>query len=36
MLNTDWDMVQAIVASVESMNIVPFFRHVKGQQENKT
>jgi hypothetical protein len=34
-LNADWDVVQAISTTCAKMQIVPFFRHVKGYQDNK-
>jgi hypothetical protein len=34
--NSDWDVVQAIAQTCTQMHIVPFFRHVKGHQDDKT
>jgi hypothetical protein len=34
--NADWDVVQAISTTCAKMHIVPFFRHVKGHQDDKT
>ena len=34
--NADWDVLQAIVTTCAQMTIVPFFRHVKGHQDDKT
>ena len=34
--NADWDVVQAIVSTCTHMHLVPYFRHVKGHQDDKT
>jgi hypothetical protein len=34
--NADWDVVQAISKTCTQMHIVPFFRHIKGHQDNQT
>jgi hypothetical protein len=34
--NADWDAVQAISTTCAKLHIVPFFRHVKGHQDDKT
>jgi hypothetical protein len=33
--NADWDVVQALSTTCAKMHIVPFFRHIKGHQDDK-